>query len=160
MMNLAMALDRLDEYDDIPELIVKTMKCRPNKPGLLQSAEGILERLLNEGSLPIAKKYLEGWVEAMPKNVSAWHNLGLVTLSLKDLDLAITCFKRVEQLDPSDNFSIYQLAKIYAQIHKGQDCLDYCNKLIVRRHETLHAVYYESAGNELHGRLQSCYRIY
>ena len=141
MMNLAAALDRLEEYGDIPELIVKTMKCRPNKPGLLQAAEGTLERLLNEGSLPIAKKYLEGWIEAMPKNVSAWHNLGLVTLSLKDLDLAITCFKRVEQLDPSDNFSIYQLAKIYAQIPKGRDCLDYCNKLIARRHEILHAVY-------------------
>jgi serine/threonine protein kinase len=140
MMNLAAALDRLGEYDDIPELIVRTMKHRPNKPNLIESAEGILERLFNQGNLSEAKTFLEGWVDAMPKHIEAWHNLGLVALNNGDLDLAIKCFKKVEALDPTDNFSIFELAKIYAQTKRGRDCLDYCNKLIARKHEILKAV--------------------
>jgi serine/threonine protein kinase len=140
MMNFVTALYRLQEFNDIPRLTVSALKIQPQKPIIVQKAQQILKELFDNHNIQAAKVLLSGWVEARPSDVDAWHNLGLVLIDQKEADRAIECFEKLEQLSPNDNFSVYQLSRLYFQKKQGKKCLEYCNKLIQRGHELLKAV--------------------
>lgn len=140
IVNLVHALQRLKEFDDIPELLVRALKLLPDKPYTLAKADEILKELFRLGNIPLAKTLLSGWVEARPRDVTGWHNLGLVFMSEDDTKSAIKCFEKVEELSPDDNFAVLQLARLYFKKKRGKESIQCCNKLIERGYETLTAV--------------------
>jgi len=140
IINLVHALQRLKEFDDIPELLVRALKLLPDKPNTLVKADEILKEYFRLGNLPLAKILLSGWVDARPKDITAWHNLGLVFMNEDDTESAIKCFEKIEELSPDDNFSVLQLARLYFKKKRGKESIQCCNKLIERGYEALTAV--------------------
>lgn len=140
MMNVIGPLIQRQEYSAAAELISKALKLQPDKPLVRQKAEAVLKECLDKKDLKAAQTLLQGWTEARPSDVSAWHNLGLLSMGAGELDRAIHCFTRVHELTPEDNFAVLQLAKLSFQRKKGRACLDYCNKLLQRNYEPLLAV--------------------
>lgn len=140
IMNLVSALYRLKDFGDIPELTALALKLQPEKPIILAKAQELLKEFLDVRNISAAKLLLSGWADARPKDVNAWHNLGLISIDEGNTATAIECFKKVEALSPNDGFAIFQLSKLYFQNKKGRECLQYCNKLIERSYEPLIAV--------------------
>ncbi len=140
MMNLIGPLVLHKELSEAATLTARALKLRPDKPLVRQKAEALLKECLSERHVEAAEKLLSGWTEARPRDADAWHNLGLIALDKGSPDLAIQCFKRVHELSPQDNFAIVQLAKLCYQKKKARECLDYCDKLLQRGHESLLAV--------------------
>lgn len=140
MMNVLGPLVLHREFAEAAALMAKALKLRPDKPLVRQNAEALLKEILSERHVAAAETLLSGWTEARPTDKDAWHNLGLMLLDKGAIDHAIQCFKRVHELSPQDNFAVLQLAKLYFQTKKARECLEYCNKLLMRGYEPLLAV--------------------
>lgn len=140
MMNLVGPYVTLKEYAEAAAVTTQALRLRPEKPLVLAKAQALLKEIIEARNIAVAESLLQGWTEARPNDVNAWHNLGLVSLDLGNEDRAIDCFKKVQQLTPSDNFALLHLAKLYFQKKKARECLDCCNKLLQRGYETLLAV--------------------
>jgi len=140
MMNMVGPLVVNKEYSEAAAITARAFKLRPDKPLILQKAEALLKELFGGRHGAAAEVLLRGWTEARPRDVDAWHNLGLILLDQGNLDQAIECFTVVHQLAPEDNFSVLQLAKLCFQKQKGRECLDHCNRLLASGYEPLVAV--------------------
>ncbi len=75
-------------------------------------------RFLERGRLNEAQKIFAGLTTLAPDMSYPWHALGLIAKDRGNLDRAIGCFKRAQQLDPQDLDVIFNLAS--AQILAGQ----------------------------------------
>lgn len=140
MMNFIEPLVLQRKYSEAAALTARALKLRPEKPSVLGNAEALLEQLRDKRELAAARILLEGWTAARPTDAHAWLCLGLIFLDGKDLDEAIRCFEQIRLRYPEDNFVLVQLAKLYFQTKNGAACLDCCNTLLLRAHETLLAV--------------------
>ena len=140
MMNLVGPLVDHGRYEEAAKLTTKAMKLRPERSLIIKKAESLLQVCIEARTFPACVTLLDGWTEARPRDKDAWHNRGLFALQRRDLDQAITCFTRVRELSPDDNFAVTQLAKLYFEKMKGRECLECCNTLLERQHETLLAV--------------------
>lgn len=140
MMNLVGPLVLQREYSEAALLAVKALKLRPEKPLVRQKSETLLKEFLDNKHVTAAEILLYGWTEARSADTDAWHNLGLISFDKGDLDHATSCFKRVYEIAPQDNFAVLQLARLCFQRKKARECLDYCNQLIERGYELLVAV--------------------
>ena len=140
MMNLIGPLVLQKEYTEAATLTAKALRLRPDKPLVLTKTKGLLREFMDERDFLAAQTLLEGWTEARPQDVDAWHNLGLIFMDQGALNKAISCFEQVHLRAPEDNFALTQLAKLCFQAKKSHECLDYCNKLLQRGQEPLLAV--------------------
>ena len=140
MMNLTGPLVLRKEYAEASAIVVKALRLRPDKPLIVDKIHALLKEFMKEGDFQAATNLLEGWTEARPQDVDAWHNLGLIYLKQQLLEKTIHCFEQVHQRKPEDDFALAQLAKLSFQKKKARECLGYCNKLLKRGHEPLLAV--------------------
>jgi len=140
MMNLIGPLVLQKEYAEAAALIARAIKLCPDKPLVVAKMQELLREFMSGRHITAAKTLLEDWTVARPMDVDAWHNLGLICMDMRDIDQAIVCFRQVQQLAAEDNFAVVQLAKLYFQKKKGRECLDCCNELLQRNHESLLAV--------------------
>ena len=137
MMNLIGPLVLQKEYVEASVLTAKALRLRPDKPLVLAKTQELLREFMDEQDFHAAQTLLEGWTEARPQDIDAWHNLGLIYMNQESIDKAIYCFEQVHHRAPEDNFAVTQLAKLSFQAKKAHKCLDYCNKLLQRGHEPL-----------------------
>lgn len=140
MMNLIGSLVLQKEYAEAAALTAKALRLRPDKPLVLAKTKELFRELMVWRDFHAAQTLLEGWTEARPQDVDAWHNLGLVFMDQGVLNKAISCFEQVHLRTPEDNFALTELAKLCFQAKKSRECLDYCNKLLQRNQERLLAV--------------------
>lgn len=119
MMNLIGPLILGKEYTEASALTAKALRLRPDKPLVMAKAQELLREFMEEHDFHAAKTLLEGWTEARPKDVDAWHNLGLIYLEQGSLEKAIHCFEQVYRRAPEDNFAVTQLAKLTFQAKRG-----------------------------------------
>jgi serine/threonine protein kinase/cytochrome c-type biogenesis protein CcmH/NrfG len=140
MMNLVGPLVLRKEYAEAAALAAKALRLRPEKPLVMAKIQELLREFMEARDFYAAKTLLEGWTEARPQDVDAWHNLGLIFLEQQLLEKAIHCFKQVHRLTPKDGFALAQLAKLTFQAKKARECLGYCNELLQQGHEPLLAV--------------------
>jgi tetratricopeptide (TPR) repeat protein len=140
MMNLVGPLVLQKEYADAAALTAKALRICPEKPLVINKTQELLRVLMNARDFNAAKTLLEGWTEARPQDVDAWHNLGLIYLEQQLPEKAIYCFEQVHRQTPNDGFSLAQLAKLTFQAKKARECLGYCNEMLQRGHEPLLAV--------------------
>jgi serine/threonine protein kinase len=140
MMNLIGPLILHNEYGEAAALTAKALKLRPDKPLVLAKAKALIKDLFESRDFAAAKTLLAGWTAGRPSDVDAWHNFGLIYQAQRDLDQAIDCFNHVHTLAPEDNFAVVQLAKLYFQQNKSQECIEFCNKLLQRKYESSLAV--------------------
>jgi tetratricopeptide (TPR) repeat protein len=140
MMNLIGPMVLQKEYVEASALTAKALRLRPDKPLVLAKTQELLREVMEGRDFQAAQTLLEGWTEARPQDVDAWHNLGLILMNQGQVDKAISCYKQVNLYSPEDNFAVTQLAKLYFQKKKARECLEYCNKLLERGHEPLLAV--------------------
>lgn len=140
MMNLIGPLVLQKEYTEAAALAAKALRLRPDKPLVLAKTKELFREFMEERNFHAAQTLLEGWTEARPQDINAWHNLGLNYMNQGVLDKAISCFEQVHLLAPEDSFAVTQLAKLCFQAKKVNECLDYCNTLLQRDHEPLLAV--------------------
>jgi serine/threonine protein kinase len=140
MMNLVGPLVLQKEYADASAITAKAIRLRPDKPLVLAKTQELLREFMEGGDFNAAQTLLEGWTEARPQDVDAWHNLGLIFMDRGVLDKAIFCFEQVHNRAPEDNYAVTQLAKLCFQAKKARECLGYCNTLLQRGHEPLLAV--------------------
>ena len=140
MMNLIGPLVLQKEYAEASALTAKALRLRPDKPLVLAKTQELLREFMEGRAFQAAQTLLEGWTEARPQDVDAWHNLGLIFMERGALDKAISCFEQVLHRSPEDNFAVAQLAKLCFQTRKTRECLDYCNKLLQLGYKPLLAV--------------------
>lgn len=140
MMNLLGPLVLQKEYAEASVLTAKALRLRPDKPLVVAKTQELLREFMEGRDFHAATTLLEGWTEARPQDVDAWHNLGLIYLEQRLMEKAIHCFEQVYRRAPKDNFALVQLAKLTFQAKKARECLGYCNELLQRGHEPLLAV--------------------
>lgn len=140
MMNLIGPLVLQKEYTEASLVTARALRLRPDKPLVLAKTQELLREFMEQRDFTAAQTLLEGWTEARPQDVDAWHNLGLISMDRGAIDKAIGCFEQVHRRAPDDNFAVTQLAKLYFQAKKARECLGYCHELLQRGHEPLLAV--------------------
>ena len=118
----------------------KALQLNPNKPSILHNSEALLNKLMEQQDFLNADQLLTKWTKARPQDSNAWHNLGLVSVAQKNIDIAIESFRHVQELIPNDDFSVEQLAKLYFEKKKAPECLECCNTLLERKHKMSLAV--------------------
>lgn len=140
MMNLIGPLVLRKDYTEASALTAKALRLRPDKPLVVAKTQELLREFMEGRDFHAATTLLEGWTEARPQDVDAWHNLGLIYLEQRSMEKAIHCFEQVYRRAPKDDFALAQLAKLTFQAKKARECLGYCNELLQRGHEPLLAV--------------------
>ena len=130
MMNMAIALSGLKQYDNIPQLLKRAISLTPKKKTMLFNMNNIAAVMMADGRLEEAKSILEALTDADPQNHNGWHNLALINWQQNQVEEAIHCFENVVRIDPSDEFAWLSLAKINFRGKNAKETIKYCNQLL------------------------------
>jgi len=112
---------------------------------LVESARAAAE----SGNLSVAEALLKRAIEVDPKNKYAWNSLGLIYLSTRQEDQAITCFQKQIEVNPYDEFAYNNLGRVYWQQRNYEEAVKAFNKQIENNpldkfaHANLGAMYAE-----------------
>jgi len=76
---------------------------------------------MQNGNFPFAVQMLKRAVEVEPKHRSAWNNLGLAYLAMRQNDEAIAAFRKAVEVNPYDEFAFNNMGRAYWQQRKYED---------------------------------------
>lgn len=112
---------------------------------LIESARAAGEN----GNVALAEVLLKRATEVDPKNKYAWNNLGLIYLSTRQNDQAISAFQKQIEVNPYDEYAYNNLGRVYWQERKYDDAVKAFNKQLENNpldkyaHANLGAMYAE-----------------
>ena len=75
-----------------------------------------IEALCNKGQYDDARRQLLTICEKAPQNKPAWFLLGNISIQVKDIGGASTCYKNILQISPGDKLARSNLAKCFVQL--------------------------------------------
>jgi serine/threonine protein kinase len=140
MLNFVGPLIDKKDYIGAAAITVRAMELRPEKPLVLGKADSLVSEFFAQREFDAAELLLTGWVRARPHDGKAWHNLGLLFLESGRTAQAIAAFVKIETIDPSDNFAVTQLARLFFKIGVLDQCIRRCDLLLARQHQVPFAI--------------------
>ena len=84
----------------------------------------------NEGDIDVANGILAKVTAEDPSNDAAWYYLALTELDKKDISKAEGCFRKAVELDPTNFWYRYRLAKLYSLTQRQELTIDMYEKLL------------------------------
>jgi tetratricopeptide (TPR) repeat protein len=140
MMNMAASLISSGRFAEASSILQKAICLSPKKDVLLFNASNHAALMLKYGKTTEAQPLLELLTQEDPKNPTNWHNLALTHQSQGNRNVAIQCFKVVEQLNPNDSFCVLSLTRLLAETGAYEEAIVYCDKLLQKNAEVLKAL--------------------
>ncbi|MDX6695192.1 MAG: hypothetical protein QOF02_2795 [Blastocatellia bacterium] len=118
VVNRAMALIELDDYDGAEQLLEAVVKANPqNMRALFQQARVLTKR----GQLEAAEANIRKVLEAYPRDRLSWQQLGELLKIKRDYKSARAAYEQILQIDPEDTGSHYNLMLIYRKLGMNED---------------------------------------
>jgi len=112
LMNMGLLHFKAKEYSKCAEVFARAVQKFPEKETLLFNAGNSAALMMKNGFLSEAIQILKGLVSAKPKVLNYWHNLAIAFWHSKDAAGASACFKKVLEIDPSEDFALASLRKL------------------------------------------------
>jgi tetratricopeptide (TPR) repeat protein len=118
VVNRAMALIELDDYDGAEQLLEAVVKANPqNMRALFQQSRVLTKR----GLLEAAEANIRKVLEAYPRDRLSWQQLGELLKIKRDYKSARAAYEQILQIDPEDTGSHYNLMLIYRKLGMNDD---------------------------------------
>ncbi|MGH9899504.1 MAG: tetratricopeptide repeat protein, partial [Pyrinomonadaceae bacterium] len=118
IVNRAMALIELEDYDTAYSLLDQVLSANPdNYRALFQRSRILIRR----GQLDTAEADLKRLLAAYPRDRMAWQQYGELYKIKRDFALAQNCFEEILKIDPEDTGAHYNLMLIYRKLGRLED---------------------------------------
>lgn len=118
IVNRAMCLIELDDYDQAEQLLEGVVKANPqNMRALFQQARVLTKR----GQLEAAEANIRKVLEAYPRDRISWQQLGELLKIKRDYAAARAAYEQILQIDPEDTGSHYNLMLLYRKLGMNEE---------------------------------------
>lgn len=152
MMNLAQPLLSSGRLKETVTILQKALKIAPQKSTLLFNASNTAGLIIGKGQAHEAFPLLEDLIHLAPENPVNWQNYAIACITLKKTADALAAFKRLESLEPDNEFALLSLAQYYGENHKFDQAIAYCDKLLAHGKEEIKAYSFKAQFLAFQGR--------
>ncbi len=118
IVNRAMAMIELEQYDEAAGVLDAVIKANPTNPrALFQQARIFMKR----GNLDQAETNIKQVLAAFPRDRISLQQLGELCKIRRDYQGALDCYQKILQIDPEDLGAHYNLMLIYRKQGRADD---------------------------------------